>query len=127
MADLQNVAYGVSVEDRRYGLPRFAVNEMEAVLVSSKWSTPNQAGRKLLKTGAGEGDWIRDCGIPWILAIGIAGAGYRTLAVDLDQRGNLSTALGVHLNNLSPTTHRMARGWGRRLSHRPTIVDCSQL
>ena len=41
------------------------------------------------------------------LAICFARAGYRTLAVDLDQQGNLSAALGVDLNNLSLTTHRM--------------------
>ena len=41
------------------------------------------------------------------LAICCARAGYRTLAIDLDQQGNLSAALGVDLNNLSLTTHRM--------------------
>ena len=41
------------------------------------------------------------------LAICCARAGYRTLAVDLDQQGNLSAALGTDLNNLSLTTHRM--------------------
>ncbi|MFN8009446.1 MAG: ParA family protein [Terriglobia bacterium] len=41
------------------------------------------------------------------LAICCARAGYRTLAVDLDQQGNLSAALGTDLNNLSLTTHRL--------------------
>ena len=41
------------------------------------------------------------------LAICCARAGYRTLAVDLDQQGNLSAALGIDLNSLSLTTHRM--------------------
>src|SRR6185369_5236844 len=41
------------------------------------------------------------------LAICFARAGYQTLAIDLDQQGNLSAALGTDLNNLSLTTHRM--------------------
>jgi chromosome partitioning protein len=41
------------------------------------------------------------------LAICCARAGYRTLAVDLDQQGNLSAALGTDLNNLNLTTHRL--------------------
>jgi cellulose biosynthesis protein BcsQ len=35
------------------------------------------------------------------LAVCFARAGYRTLAVDLDQQGNLSAALGANLNELS--------------------------
>jgi chromosome partitioning protein len=41
------------------------------------------------------------------LAICFARAGYRTLAIDLDQQGNLSAGLGVDLNNLSLTAHRL--------------------
>ncbi len=41
------------------------------------------------------------------LAICFARAGYRTLAIDLDQQGNLSAGLGVDLNKLSLTTHRL--------------------
>src|SRR6185436_9242247 len=41
------------------------------------------------------------------LAICCARAGYKTLAIDLDQQGNLSAALGTDLNNLSLTAHRM--------------------
>jgi len=41
------------------------------------------------------------------LAICFARAGYRTLAIDLDQQGNLSAGLGVDLNKLSSTAHRL--------------------
>ncbi len=41
------------------------------------------------------------------LAICFARAGYRTLAIDLDQQGNLSAGLGVDLNRLSLTAHRL--------------------
>jgi chromosome partitioning protein len=41
------------------------------------------------------------------LAICFAKAGYRTLAIDLDQQGNLSAGLGVDLNKLSTTAHRL--------------------
>ncbi len=41
------------------------------------------------------------------LAICYARAGYRTLAIDLDQQGNLSAGLGVDLNKLSLTSHRL--------------------
>ena len=41
------------------------------------------------------------------LAICFAKAGYRTLAVDLDQQGNLSSGLGIDLNKLTCTTHRL--------------------
>ena len=41
------------------------------------------------------------------LAICFTGAGYRTLAIDLDQQGNLSAGLGVDLNELSSTAHRL--------------------
>lgn len=41
------------------------------------------------------------------LAVCCARAGYRTLAIDLDQQGNLSAALGVDLNTLTLTTHRL--------------------
>ena len=41
------------------------------------------------------------------LAVCFARAGHRTLAVDLDQQGNLSAALGVDLNQLKLTAHRL--------------------
>jgi hypothetical protein len=41
------------------------------------------------------------------LAICFAKAGYRTLAIDLDQQGNLSAGLGVDLNQLNSTAHRL--------------------
>jgi chromosome partitioning protein len=41
------------------------------------------------------------------LAICFARAGYRTLAIDLDQQGNLSSGLGVDLNQLNMTAHRL--------------------
>src|SRR5438093_7904275 len=41
------------------------------------------------------------------LAICFAKAGYRTLAIDLDQQGNLSAGLGVDLNQLNTTAHRL--------------------
>jgi len=41
------------------------------------------------------------------LAICFAKAGFRTLAIDLDQQGNLSAGLGVDLNKLSTTAHRL--------------------
>ncbi len=41
------------------------------------------------------------------LAVCFARAGYRTLAIDLDQQGNLSAGLGVDLNQLSCTAHRL--------------------
>jgi chromosome partitioning protein len=41
------------------------------------------------------------------LAICFARAGYRTLALDLDQQGNLSAGLGVDLNKLNSTAHRL--------------------
>jgi chromosome partitioning protein len=41
------------------------------------------------------------------LAICFARAGYRTLAIDLDQQGNLSAGLGVDLNKLNSTAHRL--------------------
>src|SRR5438876_2020249 len=41
------------------------------------------------------------------LAVCFARAGYRTLAIDLDQQGNLSAGLGVDLNHLSFTAHRL--------------------
>lgn len=34
-------------------------------------------------------------------------AGYRTLAIDLDQQGNLSAGLGIDLNQLNSTAHRL--------------------
>src|SRR5215831_14442203 len=36
-----------------------------------------------------------------------ARAGCKTLAIDLDQQGNLSAALGADLNDLSLTAHRL--------------------
>jgi cellulose biosynthesis protein BcsQ len=44
------------------------------------------------------------------LAICFAKAGYRTHAIDLDQQGNLSSGLGVDLNQLNMTTHRLLIG-----------------
>ena len=41
------------------------------------------------------------------LSICFAKAGYRTLAIDLDQQGNLSAGLGVDLNKLNSTAHRL--------------------
>ncbi len=41
------------------------------------------------------------------LAICFARAGYRTLAIDFDQQGNLSAGLGVDLNKLNLTAHRL--------------------
>ena len=41
------------------------------------------------------------------LAVCFARAGHRTLAVDLDQQGNLSAALGTDLNQLKLTAHRL--------------------
>jgi chromosome partitioning protein len=41
------------------------------------------------------------------LAVCFARAGYRILAIDLDQQGNLSAGLGVDLNKLSLTAHRL--------------------
>jgi signal peptidase I len=41
------------------------------------------------------------------LAICFARAGYRTLTIDLDQQGNLSAGLGVVLNKLNLTAHRL--------------------
>ncbi len=41
------------------------------------------------------------------LAVCFARAGYRTLAIDLDQQGNLSAGLGVDLNKLNLTAHRL--------------------
>src|SRR5262245_48303029 len=41
------------------------------------------------------------------LAVCFARAGYRTLAIDLDQQGNLSAGLGVDLNKLALTAHRL--------------------
>jgi cellulose biosynthesis protein BcsQ len=41
------------------------------------------------------------------LAVCFAKAGYRTLAVDLDQQGNLSAGLGFDLNKLISTAHRL--------------------
>jgi chromosome partitioning protein len=41
------------------------------------------------------------------LAVCFARAGHRTLAIDLDQQGNLSAGLGVDLNKLSLTAHRL--------------------
>src|SRR5437867_2949837 len=41
------------------------------------------------------------------LAVCFARAGYRTLAIDLDQQGNLSAGLGVDLNKLGFTAHRL--------------------
>ena len=41
------------------------------------------------------------------LAVCFTRAGYRTLAVDLDQQGNLSAALGANLNELKLTAHRL--------------------
>jgi chromosome partitioning protein len=41
------------------------------------------------------------------LAICWARAGYKTLAIDLDQQGNLSAALGTDLNKLTLTAHRL--------------------
>jgi cellulose biosynthesis protein BcsQ len=34
-------------------------------------------------------------------------SGYRTLAIDLDQQGNLSGGLGIDLNKLNSTAHRL--------------------
>src|SRR4029453_12175068 len=41
------------------------------------------------------------------LAVCFARVGYRTLAIDLDQQGSLSSSLGVDLNKLSLTAHRL--------------------
>ena len=41
------------------------------------------------------------------LAVCFAKAGYRTLAIDLDQQGKLSGGFGVNLNELSLTAHRL--------------------
>src|SRR5688572_964264 len=41
------------------------------------------------------------------LAVCFAKSGYRTLAIDLDQQGNLSAGLGVDLNQLNSTAHRL--------------------
>ena len=41
------------------------------------------------------------------LAICFAKEGFRTLAIDLDQQGNLSAGLGVDLNQLRLTAHRL--------------------
>ena len=41
------------------------------------------------------------------LAVCFSRAGYRTLAVDLDQQGKLSAALGADLNKLKLTAHRL--------------------
>jgi chromosome partitioning protein len=41
------------------------------------------------------------------LPVCFARAGYRTLAIDLDQQGNLSAGLGVDLNHLNSTAHRL--------------------
>ena len=41
------------------------------------------------------------------LAVCFARAGYRTLAIDLDQQGNLSSGLGIDLNQLNSTAHRL--------------------
>ena len=41
------------------------------------------------------------------LAVSFARKGYQTLAIDLDQQGNLSGAFGVDLNKLKLTTHRL--------------------
>ena len=41
------------------------------------------------------------------LAVCFAKAGYRTLAIDLDQQGNLSAGFGVNLNELTLTAHRL--------------------
>jgi chromosome partitioning protein len=41
------------------------------------------------------------------LAVCFARAGYRTLAIDLDQQGNLSAGLGIDLNQLNSTAHRL--------------------
>lgn len=41
------------------------------------------------------------------LAVCFAKAGYRTLAVELDQQGNLSAGIGVDLNKLNSTAHRL--------------------
>jgi len=41
------------------------------------------------------------------LAICFARARYRTLVIDLDQQGNLSAGLGVDLNKLDSTAHRL--------------------
>jgi chromosome partitioning protein len=41
------------------------------------------------------------------LAVCFARAGYRTLVIDLDQQGNLSASLGVDLNKLTTTAHRL--------------------
>ena len=40
------------------------------------------------------------------LAVCFARAGYRTLAIDLDQQGNLSAGLGGNLNQLN-SAHRL--------------------
>jgi len=44
------------------------------------------------------------------LTICFAKAGYRTLAIDLDQQENLSAGLGVDLNQLNMTAHRLLIG-----------------
>jgi chromosome partitioning protein len=41
------------------------------------------------------------------LAVCFARAGHRTLAIDLNQQGNLSAGLGVDLNRLNSTAHRL--------------------
>ena len=41
------------------------------------------------------------------LAICCARAGYKTSAIDIDQQGNLSAALGTDLNNVPLTMHRL--------------------
>ena len=40
-----------------------------------------------------------------MIAVCFASAGYRTLAIDLDQQGNLSAGLVVDLNQLNSTAH----------------------
>lgn len=41
------------------------------------------------------------------LSVCFAKEGYRTLAIDLDQQGNLSDALGIDLNEVTLTSHRL--------------------
>ena len=41
------------------------------------------------------------------LAVCFDKAGYRTLAIDLDQQGHLSAGFGVNLNELTLTAHRL--------------------
>lgn len=51
------------------------------------------------------------------LSVCLAKSGHRTLAVDLDQQGNLSAALGTDLNQLKLTAHRFLIEEGGEIDH----------